>query len=487
MFKLLVEFSFANWFFNEAIERFNKDFHFAAGQTIMLYKKKYIDPLIHKMLAHAQSHPDYMTPQQKTELQTVLNDQTGESLGTKFPFARPLYILSQGDVGNSDVIEKNIVRSLQNMPYDQFATLDDMIAKANATKKGQKHSQYQINNVPELLNWLVINKAVWNMEKGLKGKGGAGVGSDADSTGGAEASTGSNVDDAIDAGQFDDDENAEMNQLRGNLLNKLDDCLRAYQSAKSTKYINEAEKVYDKVQNQAERGSGKIPWKDFGDMKRYSILSLLGKYINTVPSGSNSQGLDKTAFDKFKSAEKGALTGLVSSDNFKQFVANQLNESQPSADARLLVASTVVPACLMAIASRGPDQKMGPIVEQYKSIPFVSNSPEAQNLLNFCADITTNQQMKGKPATAKGVLSPTEVGGAVFDIDYPVTDINYQIERDFLDFQERYRAIINSSNDPAAVRSALFLGKDAEGNPIYLDLTKDCEDILDNFRKVGHI
>jgi hypothetical protein len=95
--------------------------------------------------------------------------------------------------------------------------------------------------------------------------------------------------------------------------------------------------------------------------------------------------------------------------------------------------------------------------------------------------------MKGKPTTAKGALSPTEVGSAVFDIDYPVTDINYQIERDFLDFQERYRAIINSSNDPAAVRSALFLGKDAEGDPIYLDLTKDCEDILDNFRKVGHI
>ena len=40
------------------------------------------------------------------------------------------------------------------------------------------------------------------------------------------------------------------------ILNKLDDCLRAYQSAKSTKYINEAEKVNDKVQNQEERGSG---------------------------------------------------------------------------------------------------------------------------------------------------------------------------------------------------------------------------------------
>lgn len=470
-------FSFAEWFYTEA----NTAWYQAGLSNLAAYKHQIIDPEIDKILAYGEAHPEFMSEEQKAELQNIRQDQEAISLYKAYKYNRPRQKLGLGmDLADPNKVKTNIARMTSRFPLNTFKTLDELLAAVNNYKKNNG-GEIPVATIAQMINYLTTDRIILAIENAERQAKTGGATPSGDSEGGE-------VD--VDKAVVDADEEANVSVEQADFLNKLDDCMREYQKAKSDKFTENAKKKLREIESKID-GKGKITWQDFLNAKKYALYSILGRFINEEYTTQDTKGLpsknrllDKQAMAKFRQSSFNSLNPIIQSEKFKQFLQDDMNSQQPTEDVQLLQLATIMTDALLALSQKPADVKMDSVLEPYKQSSFVSSNPGLGEYLDRLKDIVINDKLAQKGTKTRTAVGPSNLDQIALDTMHPTQDPKNVVEGDFLDFQKLYNAVMEN---PKKMQELLVLGKDKDGQIIRLDLTQSCEEMMNAFRKAGRI
>ena len=472
-------FSFAEWFYLTE----HQAWYVNGLNNLASYKTQHIDPQLDKMLAYGQAHPEFMTDEQKAELQKIRQDGSAETLFTAYRSAMPKQALGmQTDLANPDIIRRNIDRMTGRFPLSSFKTLDDLLNAADTMKKS--HGGNEIRNLAQLINYLTTDRIVNAIEYASRQAKSGGATADGDSS--------DNLD--VDPESLDATEEGAYRLEELDALNKIADCMRVFQNEKSKQFVGKAKAKLQEIESKID-GKGKITWFDFTNAKKYALYSILGRFMNAEYQTQDSRGMPsknrlfgKENLTKFMDSDYKTINDIIKTKEFKAFLDQELDSEQPAEDAELLKLSTLMTDALLAIYQRPTGQKMAEVLEPYAQSSFAKKTQFA-NYLEKLKDIYTKETMAKKTVNPSEVVGPANLESAAANTDYPYFDDTYMVEKDFLYFKNLLSKLKANEKNPKKLAELMNLGIDKKtGKPIVLNLaTQSCPEIIDSFRRAGKI
>jgi hypothetical protein len=474
-------------------------------------KNSYIDNGIEEILAYANSHstdkPNFLTPEQKTELQNAIHDNTKSNPIWQAMSNSAKNSMSLLALANPDKINKNIQKDKSKFPLDSFATLDEMIQAVNAHKlrnatPGEATGPYKgISSIGDLLNQIYVSKISNQIRLGRK-EGEAGVGGD---TGSLIMATAASRGPAPGSAEYIAD--VEKSELSAQ-VRELSDCLRRMSKETMNKLSNQISAGLKKLENMekdnfeipSQYGTGrqKIQNSFFADLKNQSLGYYMAKFLQELNPDGSPMFSEEDMQSLLQSQKVMPIKFIIQNKNFIPFVNAELRKNPDTPAAKGLINGAVLSAFAVSLNNALSKGTVKDAMAQYKNMIGTESS-----LLDNIKDATLEKRI-GNTITRNApnlndidLLSKIEPGKPLgfndikdlfFDLKYPFdeTPASGFSGIEFIDLYKRSpkQKRTDTPETFAKKRDKHFrLNPEDRDNPITLKDDDSCDEKIAKIRK----
>lgn len=458
-------------------------------------KADYIDPYIKEILNHASTHamekPNFLTPQQKTELEALLNDPAPESLWRRLPAKSTLANI---DTASPDKVEKNIARAKSAFPIETYGTLGDLIAAVNMTKMGKKTAVHTVKDIESLLQNLIYTKVINQIA--LSGR---------------SAITGTEVptfatDDL--AGRALETEKKEKDIITAQ---KFYECLRRIFAQEAGKYEKIISSELGKINNISEGQFSellptgkKVKYRTslFSDLKVNSFIYFVLKFLEEKNPSGNFIFSD-TDINDLVSWENMLVKKIIKHPEFMQFLQNQIKKDSASVPVQGLLIGTLLTAYNLALDKALKAGSVKNVKSVFAQSALAKGNKKIEDLLENLADAKIGGDIQNVTATAKtpDIMDDVAAGTDIDSIlNIKAGDINYPFARSL---DPKYSSAVVYLNklknrpqrNPGESLASFHrreeqhftLGTDENGEPIILYDDDECDELLSKLEAASKI
>lgn len=485
MFSLLLEFSFAKWFFSEAsIDDARHEFN--------ALKFMHIDVFINNLLKKATTDAGFLTNEQKTQLEQMLHT---DMLFDELDSLKRTQFSRMGSNASSN-LDQNIKNKLAEFPLDSYANLTDMIEDVNNKKTGT----LVVNDPKSLVNYLFVNRALSgeSSAKNTEIEGAAALlkrQASKDQAKKRAATHGSST----------------RNPIESTMVN----CARAALQQKMEKIKNSMESNMRLILNDVIEADQDISLNDIVHARAQSLAYLLLEFLTGTYEKENVAGQmqkhdyfnDSDLLNVLKSGQR-HITKILESPSFVAFKEKLLSGEDKSKAMQVLILTSVLGSLLYGLQSGNPPSAVKQI---HKQNPLIKDNLDLHSMIDSVANKFLMNQAKMPPKlnkkSAQGSdITPNMHSGDEEILQRKIFDQYFPNESVMLEVQKILSPLIKISNilyalretDPVKrkdkITKALNFG--TENNPVNLDIEQlmkadeidnECEQILSALKKAGAI
>jgi hypothetical protein len=153
MFNLFVELNFAEWFSSQPFSLVRESIQ--GKRDFETFKTIHVVPYINAVLAHAATHPNYLTEEEKQDL---IKYKNSSGLYDELNGYDRKLIDEDFGLADDEHVEKNISSFLKDKNFADYPTFSDFVMAVNTYKKKSTRISSQINNSHDLLQYLLVDR-----------------------------------------------------------------------------------------------------------------------------------------------------------------------------------------------------------------------------------------------------------------------------------------------------------------------------------------
>lgn len=486
MFKLLLEFSFAKWFFTEASAEDER-------HEFQTFKFIYIDKFVKDLLAKASSDPEFLNNEQKAQLQQIIST---DILFDELDKAKREQFGRLTKVGTEN-LETNIKNKLSEFPLESYKTLDDMIKDVNNKKTGT----VAVNDAKSLVNYLLVGRALSAevSARNTEREGGASLLRRQETKQRQEKQKAATIG------------SASRNPIESTLVN----CARTALQQKMEKIKKSMEGNLRLILSDVMNADQDVSLNEIVHARAQSLAYLLLEFLTGNYEKENIAGQmqkhdhfnDNDLLQVLKSGQR-HISKIIESPAFDAFKQKVLTGKDKSEAINVLILTSVLGSLLYGLHSGA---SISAVKETYKQNPLVKNNEGMVSLIDSVANKFLLNQTKVPPKLTAKVAQKTDItpilqGGGHETLQQKVFDHSFPNETVMAEVQDILSPLFKISNVLYAMREkdtakrtekikqALNFG--TSNNPVNLDIQdlmqadeidNECDQILKALKKAGAI